>query len=101
MGREGTRMVRFDVYIDKRQVIGDVPVSTDAKKTSNNTADTSLNIQVNTSDGRLLQEFSLDVYDDDVRTLGAAKRIACKNRSYDHGKLVVFFVGEKTPADVR
>ena len=76
-------------------------MSTDAKRNADTGADTSLNIQVNTNDGRLLQEFSLAVYDDDVRTLGAAERIACKNRSYDHGKLMVFVVSEKTSTDLR
>ena len=76
-------------------------MGTDTKWNEDTGADTSLNIQVNTSDGRLLEHFTLAVYDDDVRTLGAANRIAHKNRSYDHGKLVVIVVSEKTSTDLR
>ena len=76
-------------------------MGTDAKWNEDTGADTSLNIQVNTNDGRLLEQFTLAVYDDDVRTLGAADRIAHKNGSYNHGKLMVIFVSEKTLTDLR
>ena len=100
LGCERTRLVRFDVLLGIGQVTGDVPMGTDAKWNEDTGADTSLNVQVNTNDGRLLEQFTLAIYDDDVRTLGAAERIACKNRSYDHGKLMVIVVSEKTSADL-
>ncbi len=76
-------------------------MSTDAQRDGDASADTSFadtsfNIQVCTNDGRLLSEFTLAVYDDDVRTLGAAERIARKNPSDHQGEPLVIVVSEET-----
>ena len=76
-------------------------MSTDAKRDADAGTDTSFNIQVSTNDGRLLGEFTLSLYGDDVRTLGAVERIACKNRSDNHGEPLAIVVSEETSTKLR
>jgi len=78
-------------------------MSTNAKRDADAGADilTPFDIQVCSKDGRLLSEFTLSLYDDDVGTLGAAERCARKNLSDNHGKPLVIVVSEETSTKLR
>ena len=59
------------------------------------------NVQVCTSDGRLLREYTLNRRDDGVCTLSDAESCACKNLSDDHGEPLVVVVSEETLLKMR
>ncbi len=62
---------------------------------------TTFNVQVCSQEGRLLREYTLTRHDDDVSTLNAAARCACKNLSDYHGEPLVVVVSEETLTKLR
>ena len=78
-------------------------MTTNTKMTADAGVDifTSSDILVCSNDGRLLRRFLLNVYDDDVRSLGAAERVATKNTSDNQGKRFVVVVSNETSTKLR
>ncbi|MEE9157853.1 MAG: hypothetical protein V3U60_05650 [Gammaproteobacteria bacterium] len=83
--------------------IGDLPMSANARKEADAGAEilTTFNIQVCSKDGRLLSEYTLTRHDDDVSTLKAAERCACKNLFDHHGESLLVVVTEETLPGLR
>ena len=76
-------------------------MNTNAKRDADADILTPFDIQVCSQDGRLLSEFTLTLYDDDVGTLGAAERCARQNLSDYKGEPLVIVVSEETATNLR
>jgi len=83
--------------------IGDLPMSANARKEADASAEilTTFNIRLCSKDGQLLSEYTLTRHDDDVSTLQAAERCACKKLSNYDGESLVVVVTEETLPGLR